>query len=91
MAIASGPRVRCYLNGSVIALSLALLAPALSFAAADTAKAEENRKKPLQRCGELKDDAQLQCLQKARERVVEARKKREAAEDGKGKSASRAP
>jgi hypothetical protein len=45
---------------------------------AETAKADENRKKPLQRCDELKDKAQLDCLQKARERIVEARSKREA-------------
>ena len=45
----------------------------------EAAKAEENRKKPLQRCDQLADKAQLDCLQKARERVLEARKKREAA------------
>ena len=43
----------------------------------ETAKADENRKKPLQRCDELKDQAQLDCLKKARERIVEARAKRE--------------
>ena len=45
----------------------------------EVAKADEQRKKPLQRCDELKDKAQLECLQKARERIVEARQKREAA------------
>ena len=45
---------------------------------ADVAKAEAARKKPLQRCDELADKAQLECLQKARERIVEARQKREA-------------
>jgi hypothetical protein len=45
----------------------------------DVAKADENRKKPLQRCDELADKAQLECLRKARERIVEARHKREAA------------
>ena len=45
---------------------------------AETAKADENRKKPLQRCDELADKAQHDCLQKARQRIVEARKKREA-------------
>ena len=44
----------------------------------DVAKAEAARKKPLQRCDELADKAQLECLQKARERIVEARQKREA-------------
>lgn len=45
---------------------------------ADIAKAEAARKKPLQRCDELADKAQTECLQKARERIVEARQKREA-------------
>jgi hypothetical protein len=44
----------------------------------EVAKADENRKKPLQRCDELKDNAQLECLRKARQRVVEERNKREA-------------
>ena len=47
-------------------------------AKSETAKADENRKKPLQRCDELKDKAQLECLRKARERIVDARAKREA-------------
>ena len=42
----------------------------------DVAKAEQNRKKPLRRCDELKDKAQLECLEKARESIVEARQKR---------------
>ncbi|HYC48487.1 MAG TPA: hypothetical protein VED01_23690 [Burkholderiales bacterium] len=45
---------------------------------ADVAKADQDRKKPLQRCDQLKDKAQLECLEKARERIVEAREKREA-------------
>jgi hypothetical protein len=45
----------------------------------ETAKADQNRRKPLQRCDELKDKAQLECLRKARERIVQAREKREAA------------
>ncbi|MDB5865090.1 MAG: hypothetical protein JWO70_2896 [Betaproteobacteria bacterium] len=52
-------------------------------------KADENRKKPLQRCDELADKAQLECLKKARERVVEARKKREAAGEKAPASAAR--
>ena len=47
-------------------------------AKSEIAKADENRKKPLQRCDELKDKSQLECLKKARERIVEAREKREA-------------
>jgi hypothetical protein len=54
---------------------------------ADVAKAETARKKPLQRCDELADKAQLECLQKARERIVAARQKREAS----GKSAGKGP
>ena len=45
---------------------------------ADVAKAEAARKKPLQRCDELADKAQTECFRKARERIVEARQKREA-------------
>ena len=52
----------------------------------DTAKAEQNRKKPLQRCDELADKAQLECLQKAREHVLEARRKREAAGENRADS-----
>jgi hypothetical protein len=58
-------------------------------AKSDVAKADENRKKPLQRCDELADKAQLECLKKARERVVEARKKREAAGEKAPASAAR--
>ena len=47
-------------------------------AAADKKEAEKAREKPLQRCDELADKAQFDCLQKARERIVEARQKREA-------------
>jgi hypothetical protein len=45
----------------------------------ETVKADADRRKPLQRCDQLAEKAQLDCLQKARERVVEARSKREAA------------
>ena len=55
--------------------------PAEPAKAVDKAKAAENRKKPLQRCDELADKAQTDCLQKARQHIVEARKKREAAGD----------
>ena len=43
----------------------------------EAAKAEAARKKPLQRCDQLAGSAELECLKKARERIVEARKKRE--------------
>ena len=63
-------------------VSLAVLACALSTnafgAAADKQEAQKAREKPLQRCDELAEKAQLECLQKARERIVEARQKREA-------------
>jgi hypothetical protein len=51
---------------------------------AEKAKADENRKKPLQRCDPLADKAQQDCLEKARQRIVEARQKREASEKGGG-------
>ena len=49
--------------------------------AADAKEARVQREKPLQRCDELADKAQLDCLATARERVLEARKKRESAAD----------
>lgn len=52
-------------------------------ATGETAQAEANRQKPLQRCDQLAEKAQLECLQKARERVVEARSKREASAEQK--------
>lgn len=48
-------------------------------ASAEVAEADAARKKPLRRCDELKGEAELECLNKARERIVEARKKRESA------------
>jgi len=61
-----------------LAAVLALIASAAGHAAeGDVAQAEAQRKKPLQRCDQLKGDAELDCLRKAREHVVEARKKRE--------------
>ena len=52
----------------------------------ETAKADENRRKPLQRCDQVADKAQVECLKKARERIVEARSKREAAGENDPKS-----
>lgn len=60
----------------------------VAFAATDHASAEANRKKPLQRCDQLKGDAEVDCLNTARERIVEARKKREAEAGKGGKSGS---
>lgn len=65
---------------SAMALLLTLL-PLLSHSA-DVAEADAARKKPLQRCDQLSDKAEIECLQKARERVVDARRKREAAGQG---------
>ena len=50
--------------------------------AGEVAKADKARNKPLQRCDQLGDKAELDCLHKARERIVEARRKREAAAGG---------
>jgi hypothetical protein len=58
-------------------------------AKSEVAKADQNRKKPLQRCDELAGKAQLECLKKARERIVEARNKREAAGEKGPASAAR--
>ena len=69
----------------IAALAFAASVQNLSFAAtADLGKAEAARKKPLQRCDQLNDKAELECLKKARERIVEARKKREAAGQARG-------
>ena len=63
-------------------LALAVIVMCFSTAAlaasGEAAEANAARKKPLQRCDQLKDKAELECLEKARERIVEARKKREA-------------
>lgn len=62
---------------------LAALAQGVVFAAAgETAKADAVRKKPLQRCDQLKDKAEIECLNKARERIVEARRQRETSAKG---------
>ena len=77
-----GNRVNWKLTIGVIALLCGISSQALG-AAADKKEAEKAREKPLQRCDELADKAQLECLQKARERVLDARKKRENAKSAK--------
>ena len=68
----------------IAAAFLASLAPCLAHAASEVAQADAQRKKPLQRCDQLSDKAEIECLQKARERIVEARQKRQApAQDDK--------
>jgi FtsZ-interacting cell division protein ZipA len=63
-----------------IAFIVALVVHEAAFAAAsETAKADAARKKPLQRCDQMTDQAELDCLKKARERIVADRKKREGA------------
>ena len=56
-------------------------------AAGEAAQADAARKKPLQRCDQLNDKAEVECLKKARERIVEARKQRESSAKGEGKEA----
>ena len=74
-----------------IAFVAALLFNEAAFAAAsETAKADAARKKPLQRCDQMTDQAELDCLQKARERIVEARKKREGAAQKQDEKQSKA-
>jgi hypothetical protein len=59
-------------------LLLGLLWPLAGHTASgEVAKADAERKKPLQRCDQMKGDAQLGCLKKAREHIVDARNKRE--------------
>jgi hypothetical protein len=67
------------LNWSLAAASIVFAAGVYStvYGASETAQADAARKKPLQRCDQLNDKAELDCLQKARERIVEARQKRE--------------
>lgn len=67
------------LSRSALVLLIATSMSGVASAASDTAKADAERRKPLQRCDELKDKAELECLKKAREHIVEARKKRESA------------
>jgi hypothetical protein len=62
---------------ALLLLAVTLCARPVLAATTDTEDAQKNRRKPLQRCDQLKGDAELDCLKKARERVVDARKKRE--------------
>ena len=76
---------------AVAALALAMgLQGAAWAAASETAKADAARKKPLQRCDQLNDKAEIDCLHKARERIVEARKKRETVGAKQSEGASKA-
>jgi hypothetical protein len=60
----------------VAALAIACVQSGLA-TAGDAAQADAARKKSLQRCDQLGDKAEVECLKKARERIVEARKQRE--------------
>ncbi len=64
-------------KATILAVLLGLT-PALA-QAGEVSEADANRKKPLQRCDQLSDKAEIECLKKARERIVEARRKRETA------------
>lgn len=75
---------------TLFALALGLHSAAYA-AASETAKADAARKKPLQRCDQLNDKAELECLHKAREGIVEARKKRENTAEKTGESSGRSP
>ena len=55
----------------------------------EAAQAAQARSKPLQRCDQLSGKAELACLHKARERIVDARRKREAS--GKGEERALTP
>jgi hypothetical protein len=81
MAVAWTVRVRLSIPLCAAVTAVLLCASATAFAGTDASSAEANRKKPLQRCDQLKDKAELECLNKARERVVDARKKRQSEEE----------
>lgn len=73
------------LKATLAALTLTALCTSIAAPAAtadkspsDAAQAAKARSKPLQRCDQLSGKAELDCLEKARERIVEARRKREA-------------
>lgn len=69
-------------------LALALALPGASFAAtSEVAEARKQRSQPLQRCDQLKAEAELSCLQRARERIVEVRRDREGASQAVPESA----
>ena len=70
---------------TLTALCTSIPAPAAAAdkAPSNSAQAAKARSKPLQRCDQLSGKAELDCLQKARERIVEARRKREASAEGK--------
>ena len=79
----------------VVALALWLACNGVSAATGEVAQADAQRKKPLQRCDQMNDKAEIDGLKKARERIVEARQKRETASKGEvtpatGKSAAKA-
>lgn len=68
---------------TAVCTSTTALAATADNAPSDAAQAAKARNKPLQRCDQLSGKAQLDCLEKARERIVEARRKREASGEGK--------
>ena len=76
------------MNSSSVLL-VALLAGLHGFAcsaATGSVDSDAQRKKPLQRCDQLKGQPELDCLNKAREGIVEARRKRESAAEDKSKA-----
>ena len=69
---------------AVLAVLAMALAQGVALAAVgDAAQADAARKKPLQRCDQLKAEAEIECLKKARERISETRKQREAKGEAK--------
>ena len=71
------------LTFTALCTSIPAIALAADKAPSDAAQAAKARSKPLQRCDQLSGKAELDCLEKARERIVEARRKREASGEGK--------
>jgi hypothetical protein len=82
-----GPEV---LKKLACAALVAAFAQGESFAdAGEAARADAARKKPLQRCDQLQDQAEIECLKKARERIVEARQQRESSAKGDAKAVAK--
>ena len=78
------------LSFRVIAMGLmASVATAYAHSASEVAEADAQRKKPLQRCDQVSESAEIDCLHKARERIVEARQKRQAAAKANTTAATR--
>ncbi len=74
---------------AIAALAIAWTQGGLAVAR-DVEQADAARKKPLQRCDQMGEKAEVECLKKAREGIVEARKRREGSARRDGHEAAKA-